>query len=74
MEAPTLDASRSKAVLIVTSVFLAISLISVALRIFVRTRIVRAFGWDDTIMVVAMVSTPPPFASIWDHANHILFA
>jgi hypothetical protein len=52
----SLDGSRSKAILIVTSIFLAISLISVALRIFVRTRVVRAFGWDDSIMVLAMVS------------------
>jgi hypothetical protein len=51
-----LDDSRSKAILIVTSVFLGISLVSVILRCFVRTRIVRAFGWDDTVMVVAMVS------------------
>lgn len=51
-----LDDSRSKAIIIVTSVFLGISLVSVILRCFVRTRIVRAFGWDDTVMVVAMVS------------------
>lgn len=49
------DDSRSNAILIVTSVFLAISLISVFLRIFVRTRVVRAFGWDDITMVLAMV-------------------
>ncbi|KAJ6010177.1 hypothetical protein N7499_004418 [Penicillium canescens] len=54
MDVATLDASRSRAILIVTSVFLGISLISVALRVFVRTRIVRAFGWDDSIMVLAM--------------------
>jgi len=51
-----LDDSRSKAILIVTCVFLGISLVSVILRCFVRTRIVRAFGWDDGVMVVAMVS------------------
>lgn len=49
------DDSRSKAILIVTSVFLGISLSSVLLRVFVRTRIVRAFGWDDGIMLCAMV-------------------
>ncbi|KAI2786128.1 hypothetical protein POX_h09896 [Penicillium oxalicum] len=48
------DDSRSKAILIVTSVFLGISLSSVLLRVFVRTRIVRAFGWDDGIMLCAM--------------------
>lgn len=49
------DDSRSNAILIVTSVFLAISLVSVGLRLFVRTRVVRAFGWDDTTMLLAMV-------------------
>jgi hypothetical protein len=52
------DDSRSNAILIVTSVFFAISLVSVCLRIFVRTRVVRAFGWDDITMVIAMVSLP----------------
>lgn len=60
------DDSRSNAILIVTSVFFAISLVSVCLRIFVRTRVVRAFGWDDITMVVAMVCLPSPplFCSI----------
>jgi uncharacterized membrane protein YqjE len=49
------DDSRSQAILVVTVVFLVISLISVILRTFVRTRIVRAFGWDDTAMLIAMV-------------------
>ncbi|KAJ5781315.1 hypothetical protein N7457_006475 [Penicillium paradoxum] len=50
-----LDESRNKAILIVTSIFLAISLFSVILRCFVRTHIVRAWGWDDGTMVVAMI-------------------
>ena len=49
------DDSRSKAILSVTSVFFAISVVSVFLRVFVRTRVVRAFGWDDIAMVLAMV-------------------
>ena len=49
------DDSRSNAILIVTAVFFAISFVSVCLRLFVRTRVVRAFGWDDTTMVLAMV-------------------
>ncbi|KAJ5875065.1 uncharacterized protein N7473_012412 [Penicillium subrubescens] len=48
------DDSRSNAILIVTAVFLGISLGSVILRCFVRTRVVRAFGWDDIIMLLAM--------------------
>lgn len=50
------DDGRSKAILVTTSVFLAISLVSVGLRCFVRTRVVRAFGWDDNVMLLAMVS------------------
>ncbi|KAJ5316448.1 hypothetical protein N7476_006755 [Penicillium atrosanguineum] len=48
------DDSRSQAILVVTVVFLVISLISVGLRCFVRTRVVKAFGWDDTTMLIAM--------------------
>ncbi|KAJ5521083.1 hypothetical protein N7463_001536 [Penicillium fimorum] len=54
IEAGDLDDTRNKAILIVTSVFLAISLLSVILRCFVRTRVVRAWGWDDGTMVIAM--------------------
>lgn len=60
LEAGHLDGSRNKAILIVTSVFLAISLFTVMLRCFVRTQVVRAWGWDDGTMVIAMVSQPAP--------------
>lgn len=60
-----LDDSRSKAILIVASVFLGISAVSVILRCFVRTRIVRAFGWDDTVMVLAMVSRKSAAIGTW---------
>ncbi|KGO63253.1 hypothetical protein PEX1_069330 [Penicillium expansum] len=50
-----LDDSRSKAILIVTSVFFSTSLLSVILRCFVRTQVVRAWGWDDGTMVIAMI-------------------
>ncbi|KAJ5592039.1 uncharacterized protein N7459_002408 [Penicillium hispanicum] len=49
------DDRRSRAILIVTAVFLALSAVSVLLRCFVRSRIVRAFGRDDILMVLAMV-------------------
>lgn len=48
------DDSRSDAILTVTGTFLTISAVSVSLRCFVRTRLVRAFGWDDSLMVLAM--------------------
>jgi hypothetical protein len=45
---------RSLSIFVVTLVFLILSFISVALRCFVRLRLVRAFGWDDSLMVLAM--------------------
>lgn len=47
---------RSLAIFVVSTVSLSLSLISVCLRSFVRLKIVKAFGWDDALMVVAMVS------------------
>lgn len=49
-----LDDSHNKAILIVTAVFFGISLVSVMMRCFVRTHVVRAWGWDDGTMVIAM--------------------
>lgn len=49
------DDSRSQAILIVTVIFLAISLVAVSLRIFVRTHVVKAFGKDDVFMLLAMI-------------------
>ncbi|KAJ5081082.1 hypothetical protein N7456_013320 [Penicillium angulare] len=54
MEVEVDDDSHSQAIRIVTAIFLAISLISVGLRVFVRTRVVKAFGKDDVFMVLAM--------------------
>jgi len=48
-------AGRSESIFIVTIIFLVISLVAVCLRCFVRIRLVRAFGWDDGLMVAAMV-------------------
>lgn len=45
----------SEAITVVTAVFLSISLTTVLLRCFVRLHLVRAFGWDDTLMVIAAV-------------------
>ncbi|EAW14404.1 uncharacterized protein ACLA_074410 [Aspergillus clavatus NRRL 1] len=46
---------RSEAIVIVTAIFLALSLVTVGLRCFVRARVVRAFGLDDWTMVAAMI-------------------
>ncbi|RDW86917.1 putative integral membrane protein [Aspergillus mulundensis] len=45
---------RSLSIFVVTLIFLILSFLSVALRCFVRLRLVRAFGWDDSLMVLAM--------------------
>ncbi|KAL4809962.1 hypothetical protein BDV18DRAFT_150402 [Aspergillus unguis] len=45
---------RSLSIFVVTLVFLILSFISVVLRCFVRLRLVRAFGWDDALMVFGM--------------------
>ncbi|KAL4861337.1 hypothetical protein BDV12DRAFT_191151 [Aspergillus spectabilis] len=46
---------RSAAVRGVAAAFLTLSSIAVILRCYVRLRIVRAFGWDDSIMILAML-------------------
>ncbi|KAJ5692682.1 hypothetical protein N7462_002105 [Penicillium macrosclerotiorum] len=46
---------RSKTIFIVTTIFLGISFIAVCLRCFVRIKLVKAFGWDDALMVFAML-------------------
>jgi cation-transporting ATPase 13A1 len=45
---------RSESLVIVIAVMLAVSLVTVCLRCFVRLRITRKFGWDDGLMVLAM--------------------
>jgi hypothetical protein len=47
--------NRPAAVRGVAAAFLALSTIAVLLRCYVRLRIVKAFGWDDGIMILAMV-------------------
>ncbi|KAE8329756.1 hypothetical protein BDV39DRAFT_191059 [Aspergillus sergii] len=47
--------NNSNVLIIVTAVFLGTSLVAVGLRCFVRLRLVRAFGHDDALMVMAMV-------------------
>ncbi|KAJ5965735.1 hypothetical protein N7481_012449 [Penicillium waksmanii] len=46
---------RSLSIFIVTTIFLGFSFIAVCLRCFVRLKIVKAFGWDDALMVFAML-------------------
>lgn len=50
------DSGHSQTILVVSAFLLAVSVLSVGLRCFVRTYVLYAFGWDDGLMVIAMVS------------------
>ncbi|CAI7656851.1 unnamed protein product [Penicillium glandicola] len=50
---------RSLAIFVVSIVMMSISIVTVSLRSFVRLNILRAFGWDDALMVAALTSQAP---------------
>jgi hypothetical protein len=64
---------RSKAIFIVTTIFLGISFIAVCLRCFVRLKLVKAFGWDDALMVFAMVNAYYRLEFVVGFSNIVLF-
>ncbi|CAG7916090.1 unnamed protein product [Penicillium olsonii] len=45
---------RSLAIFIVSIVMMSLSIVTVSLRTFVRLSVVRAFGWDDALMIAAL--------------------
>lgn len=45
----------SLAIFIVSIVMMILSILTVSMRTFVRLHIVRAFGWDDSLMLLALV-------------------
>ncbi|KAL4863304.1 hypothetical protein BDV12DRAFT_206644 [Aspergillus spectabilis] len=45
---------RSLAIFVVSAVMIGLSIVVVSMRCFVRLYVVRAFGWDDGLMVVAL--------------------
>ncbi|PNS13816.1 hypothetical protein CAC42_1307 [Sphaceloma murrayae] len=45
-----------KVMFVVSVVFLALSWIAMLLRIYVRTFMVKSWGWDDTLMVLSMLT------------------
>lgn len=49
------DNDRSIAVKTVAAVFMSVACVTVMMRCYVRSFIVKGFGWDDGTMVVAMV-------------------
>ncbi|OJJ98536.1 hypothetical protein ASPACDRAFT_79908 [Aspergillus aculeatus ATCC 16872] len=67
---------RSLAVRAVAAVFLALATITTVLRCYVRLRIVKAFGWDDGIMVLAYIfyvffSACMIGGSLWGTGQHL---
>ena len=53
---PGEDVNNGHKILIVSWAECGVALIFVTLRIFTRLRLVRAFGWDDAMIIVAIVS------------------
>jgi len=49
------DETRAPELIVSVAVFLPLALIAVAVRLWVRTRMIRNFGWDDGMMVLALV-------------------
>lgn len=54
---PYTDATRAPLLIGMTAGFLGIALIFVALRVYVRAVVLKKWGLDDTLLVVAYVST-----------------
>lgn len=50
-------AGPSLAIFIISMVMMIVSIVAVSMRTFVRLFIVRAFGWDDILMLAALVSS-----------------
>jgi hypothetical protein len=46
---------RSEGVKAVAAVFMSVATVAVFLRVYCRLKLVKNFGWDDGLMVMAMV-------------------
>lgn len=60
MSTPMPLEGRGLAIFVISAIFMFITIVTVALRCFVRSFIVRAFGWDDVLMLVALVNKAIP--------------
>lgn len=49
---------QNTAIIVVAALFVSIACVAVILRCYVRGWVVKAFGWDDGAMVMAMVASP----------------
>jgi hypothetical protein len=50
-------AGPSLAIFIISMVMMILSIVAVSMRTFVRLYVVRAFGWDDILMLSALVGS-----------------
>lgn len=57
-EFPSITELESVPMLVVALTFLSISWLAVSLRIYVRGYMIRAFGWDDWLMIATQVCKP----------------
>lgn len=64
MSTPMPLEGRGLAIFVISAIFMFITIVTVALRCFVRSFIVRAFGWDDVLMLVALVNKAIPRISM----------
>lgn len=60
MSTPMPLEGRGLAIFVMSAIFMFITIVTVSLRCFVRSFIVRAFGWDDVLMLVALVNKVIP--------------
>lgn len=56
--------SYTRSLVSATVTFLVLNAIAVSLRLYVRLGLVKAFGWDDVVLVLAYVSFLPPFCQL----------
>jgi len=56
--------AESHAMIGVASAFIALSWLAVSLRVYVRGVMIRSFGWDDWLMLVALVRRASCFLRI----------
>lgn len=52
------DETRAQELIASVSVFLPLAIAAVAVRLWVRARMIRNFGWDDGMMIIALVLYP----------------
>ena len=68
---PNADQNTHYQLVVIAFVGITIALIAVCTRMFVRARIVRAVGWDDWIILFAVVSRLPFSSRLEKVANNI---